>query len=204
MRRAEAQAEAGPLMLMVRRANMGLSIAAGRRKSQSLPNIGRQSSTGGLGCRGRAGFPATVSPASTSRVTTLPAPITAPSPMVTPGRMMAPPPIQTSLPIRTGRPNSRPFAPGFGVARMVGGVDLHRRSDLGAVADADFDDVEDDAVEIQEHAVAETDVVAKVAKERRPDHGAGADMGETFATAARGARIPAAPAPRCSARATPW
>jgi hypothetical protein len=30
-RRAEAQAEAGPLMLMVRRANMGLSIAAGRR-----------------------------------------------------------------------------------------------------------------------------------------------------------------------------
>jgi hypothetical protein len=30
-RRTEAQAEAGPLMLMVRRANMGLSIAAGRR-----------------------------------------------------------------------------------------------------------------------------------------------------------------------------
>jgi hypothetical protein len=30
-RRTEAQAEAGPLMLMVRRANMGLSIAASRR-----------------------------------------------------------------------------------------------------------------------------------------------------------------------------
>src|SRR5476649_1443992 len=34
-------------------------------------------------------------PAPTSRVTTLPAPITAPSPIVTLGRIMAPPPIQT-------------------------------------------------------------------------------------------------------------
>src|SRR6185437_9919704 len=56
----------------------------------------------------RAGFPATVAPAATSRVTTLPAPITAPSPIVTPGMMSAPPPIQTSAPIRTGRPNSSP------------------------------------------------------------------------------------------------
>jgi hypothetical protein len=30
LRRAEAQAEAGPLMVMVRRSNMELSIAAGR------------------------------------------------------------------------------------------------------------------------------------------------------------------------------
>jgi hypothetical protein len=58
--------------------------------------------------RGRAGLPVTVWPAATSRVTTLPAPITASSPIETPGRMMAPPPIQTSRPIRTGRPNSSP------------------------------------------------------------------------------------------------
>ena len=122
-----------------------------------------------------------MTPGPTSRVTTLPAPITAPSPIVTPGRMMAPPPIQTSLPIRTGRPNSRPVAPRFGVARMIGGVDLHRRPDLGAVADRDFDDVEDDAVEVEEDAVAETDVVAIVAVEGRTDHGVLADVAEAFA-----------------------
>src|SRR5205823_5352746 len=61
----------------------------------------------------------------------------------------------------------------LGVARVVGGVDLRRRSDLGAVADHDFDDVEDDAIEVEKHLVAEPDVVAVVAKERRTDHGAG-------------------------------
>src|ERR1700738_3356337 len=70
--------------------------------------------------------------------------------------------------------------PRLGVARVVGGVDLHRRSDLGAVADRYLDNVEDHAIEVQEHAIAETDIIAKVAKERRPDHGAGADMSETF------------------------
>src|SRR5216684_422131 len=35
----EAQAEAGPLMLMVRRANMALSIAAGRRIRKALKPI---------------------------------------------------------------------------------------------------------------------------------------------------------------------
>ncbi|WP_156795886.1 hypothetical protein [Bradyrhizobium icense] len=37
LRRAKAQAEAGPLMLMVRRANMGLSIAGGRENRKGLP-----------------------------------------------------------------------------------------------------------------------------------------------------------------------
>ena len=64
---------------------------------------------------------------------------------------------------------------------MIGGVDLHRRPDLGAVADHDLDHVEDDAVEIQEHAVAEADVVAVVAMKRRTDDGVLADMGEAFA-----------------------
>ena len=46
----------------------------------------------------RHGLPAANTPAGTSRVTTLPAPITARAPMVTPGRMIAPPPTQTSAP----------------------------------------------------------------------------------------------------------
>jgi hypothetical protein len=57
----------------------------------------------------RPGFPATVAPAGTSRVTTLPAPTTASSPIVTLGRMIAPPPIQALGRMRTGRPNSSPL-----------------------------------------------------------------------------------------------
>src|SRR5689334_1622849 len=60
--------------------------------------------------RTRAGLPKAVAPAGTSRVTTLPAPISASSPMATPGRIIAPAPIHTLRPIRTGRPNSRPDA----------------------------------------------------------------------------------------------
>src|SRR5690606_34926619 len=56
----------------------------------------------------RHGFPAANAPAGTSRVTTLPAPMTLLDPMVTPGRTFAPPPIHTSEPIVTGLPNSRP------------------------------------------------------------------------------------------------
>src|SRR5437660_12263271 len=66
----------------------------------------------------------------------------------------------------------------LGIARVVGGVDLRRGPDLGAVADNNFDHVEDDAVEVEKHLVAEPDVVAVVAKERRADHGAGADTAE--------------------------
>ena len=43
-----------------------------------------------------AGFPATMTPAGTSLVTTVCAAITAPSPMVTPFMMQAPNPIHTS------------------------------------------------------------------------------------------------------------
>src|SRR5687768_7447904 len=54
----------------------------------------------------RHGLPAANVASGTSRVTTLPAPITARAPMLTPGRMIAPPPTQTSAPISTGLPNS--------------------------------------------------------------------------------------------------
>src|SRR4029079_908206 len=56
-------------------------------------------------------------------------------------------------------PEFEALAPCFGVARMIGGVDLHRRPALGAVADRDFDDVENDAVEVEKHALSEPDVV---------------------------------------------
>src|SRR5437763_10520169 len=75
----------------------------------------------------------------------------------------------------------QPLASRLRVPGMVGGIDLHRGSDLGALADADFDNVQDDAVEVQEDAVADTDVVAEIAKERRADHGIGAYKTEAFA-----------------------
>ena len=61
LRRAEAQAEAGPLMLMVRRANMRLSIAAGgriakpRRGYDRHPCMGVDLSRGSLRAARRLG-----------------------------------------------------------------------------------------------------------------------------------------------------
>ena len=42
LRRAEAQAEAGPLMLMMRRANMGLSIAASQENRKACGCLPRK------------------------------------------------------------------------------------------------------------------------------------------------------------------
>ena len=77
---------------------------------------------------------------------------------------MALSPIQASLRSAPGG-QIRARRADFGIPRMVGGVDLDRRSDLGAVADHELDYVEDDAVEMEEHLVAEVDVVAIVAKD---------------------------------------
>ncbi len=63
---------------------------------------------------------------------------------------------------------------------MVGGIDLHRGSNLGAIADADLDDIQDDAVEVEEHTVAETNVITIVTKERWPDHDIRANMSQTL------------------------
>src|SRR5690349_7876327 len=49
---------------------------------------------------------------------------------------------------------------------MRGGVNLHSRTEHREVSDADRTDVEHHAIEIEEHALAETDVVAVVAVER--------------------------------------
>ncbi len=64
----------------------------------------------GAGRSTRQGLPAAITPAGTSFVTTLPAPITEPAPTVTPGHRIAPPPIQTSSPIVTGAADSSPRA----------------------------------------------------------------------------------------------
>ena len=66
----------------------------------------------GLSCQGAAapdtGFPATTTPAGTSRVTTLPAPTMLSSPTVTPGSTIAPAPIQVFASSVTGAANSMP------------------------------------------------------------------------------------------------
>src|SRR5581483_2483742 len=57
------------------------------------------------------------------------------------------------------------------IAWVIRGIDLHRRADLRSIADGNGDDVEEHAVVIDEHAVAEPHVEAVVAEERRTDHG---------------------------------
>jgi hypothetical protein len=75
--------------------------------------------------------------------------------------------------LQTGGPLCR-------IARMSRGEDLHRRPDLCLFADADRDNVENHAVEIEEDSRTETDVEAVVAMKRRPDHRILTDGGEAF------------------------
>src|SRR4029079_5689321 len=56
----------------------------------------------------RQGLPAASTSSGTSRVTTLPAPITLLAPIVTPASTIAPPPTQTSSPTVIGSAYSRP------------------------------------------------------------------------------------------------
>src|SRR5712691_2422772 len=90
----------------------------------------------------------------------------------------APDPDIAADPHRT--PEFDAAAPCLGIAGMVGGVDLCRGSDLCSIADGHFDDIEDDAIEVQENLITETDIIAEVAEKRWSDHGARADMTETF------------------------
>jgi hypothetical protein len=59
-----------------------------------------------------------------------------------------------------------------------GGVDLHRGTEQGEAADGDAADVEHHAVEVEEHALAQLDVVAVVAEERRLHPDAASAAGE--------------------------
>src|SRR5207244_1820876 len=76
----------------------------------------------------------------------------------------------------TADPNIRPdldrfgellLSTQFGVHRMSGRVDLHRRSELSTVADLHQAYVEDDAVEVEENSFPQQDVRAVVAEEWR-------------------------------------
>src|SRR3981189_1461522 len=87
---------------------------------------------------------------------------------------VAPDPDVAADPHRT--PEFDAAAPGLGIAGMIGGVDLRGGSDLRSIADGHFDDIKDDAIEVQENLIAEPDVIAEVAEKRWADHGAGADL----------------------------
>jgi hypothetical protein len=128
----------------------------------------------------RAGLPKTVAPAGTSRVTTLPAPMSAPSPILIPGRMIAPPPVQTFPPIADAAVELQTSDAQGRVARMIGREDLHRGTDLRSIADADCNDIEDHAVEVEKDPGAEADIEAVVAMKRWPDRGTLANKGEAF------------------------
>src|SRR5262245_17670420 len=80
-----------------------------------------------------------------------------------------------------GTAKLEPGTPRVGITRMVRSINLHGGADLGTIADRHLDDVKDDAIEVEEDAVAEADVVAIVAMKWRPDHGIDADMSKTLA-----------------------
>lgn len=61
---------------------------------------------------------------------------------------------------------------------MVGSVELHGRPHLRAIADVHFADIQNHAIEVEEHARAQTDVVPVIALKRRPDHPARTHLGQ--------------------------
>src|SRR4051812_9486597 len=100
--------------------------------------------------------------------------------MVTPGRMdcAAPnPDIATYVDWAT---KLQPRGPSSCIAWVIGREDLNPWTDLGFVADRGLHDVEYNAVRVQEHAHAESDVEAVVAVKRWPNDGTLANGSETF------------------------
>src|SRR5713226_10020012 len=179
LRRAKAQADAGPLMpMMVRRANMRPSIAARGRIAKPRRVSGIILTPAWSDAAG-PDFRRQLCPRDIPRDHAA-----GPDHRAVTNRHARQDNGAATYPDVAADPHRssefEPAAPRFGIPGMVGGVDLRRGSDLGAIADRDLDHIEDDAIEIQEHPVAEADVVAVVAKERRADHGSSADMTETF------------------------
>ena len=75
-----------------------------------------------MGRTTRQGLPKASTPAGTSLVTMLPAPMTAFSPMVTPGRMTLPAPTHTPAPMVTGLLYCRPLRRSAGCRGWVAAV----------------------------------------------------------------------------------
>src|SRR5690242_4433226 len=63
---------------------------------------------------------------------------------------------------------------------MIGCENLHGGANLRAITDADGDDIEYHAVEIEKDAGAEADVETVIAIKWRPDHGTFADKGQAL------------------------
>jgi len=66
------------------------------------------------------------------------------------------------------------------LARMIGGKDLNPWPDLGVVADRDLDDIQNDAVEVEEYAGTETDIETVIAVKWRSDNRTGPYKPEAF------------------------
>src|SRR5262245_3396960 len=167
----KAQAEAGPLIPMMRCANMGASIAGegGNRKGRqgsARPRPGGVSSDG----LARADVPGHHAGSADHRAIA----------DGDAGQNDGGPPDPDIVADPHWTAELEPGAPRGGVARVIGGIDLHGRTDLGAVADCHLDDIKDDAIEVEEDAIAEADVEAVVAEERRADHGALADPSQAL------------------------
>lgn len=86
--------------------------------------------------------------------------------MLIPARTMAPLPTHTSDPMSIGLPNSsrRPL---LCVERMERRVDLHRRPEEGVIANSDTAHVQHNAIEVEEHPLAEFDIRPVIAEEGR-------------------------------------
>ena len=74
----------------------------------------------------------------------------------------------------------QPAGPLSRIAWVIGGEDLNPWPDLRLVTNSDLYDIEDHAVEVQEHTRTETNIEAVVAVKRWPNHSALADCTEAF------------------------
>jgi hypothetical protein len=66
------------------------------------------------------------------------------------------------------------------IARVVGGIDLHRGTNLRPIANDDRNHIENDAIETEEDVRSNSDVVAVIAVKGLPDNGAVANFGKPF------------------------
>src|ERR1700730_11967475 len=96
----------------------------------------------------------------------------------------------------------QPGGPPSCIAWVIGREDLNPWTDLRFVANGDLHDVEDNAVEVQEHACTENDVDAVVAVKRRPNTGTLANRSEAVEQQFPAAQKSMCQVPRCSVRAT--
>lgn len=105
--------------------------------------------------------------------------MTVPSPILAPGQMMAPPPTQTSQPIEIGLAASSRRRRTPVVQRMRRRVDLHGGPEQDIAADPHVGGIEH-AIEVEEDAIAQSNLLAVVAVERRFYANRFADRAEQF------------------------